>query len=270
MHMRSKERYFIIPNDKRMNEYNNDSFILPLKDFSVGFDVYFNTDEINKLSSVYKVSIIINRFIHEKDLEIIKKELLKLDNIEYFFIEDFSLINYIPKEKIVLYPNHIISNYYSVNYLNELGFNNVLVSNELTINELVDIKNNAKSNLFYTLISKNNLMYSKRELLTNYYDNYNINNRSNKIIVNEEVSNHEVIIKEEEKSTTIFNNKIFCANKYLDKLNGYNFVVNLSNIDDNNKKIILNNLKNSNLYNLIDCDFYFLENKIVYKVGDLK
>jgi putative protease len=268
--MREEKRYLIIPNDKKMNEYNNDSFILPLKDFSVGFDVYFNTDEINELSSVYNVSVIINKFIHEKDLDFIKKLLLKLDNIKYFFVEDFSLINYISKEKIVLYPNHIISNYYSVNYLNELGFNNLVVSNELTIDELIEIKENTKSNLFYTLISKNNLMYSKRELLTNYYDNYKINDRSNKIIVNEEVSNHELIIKEEEKATTIFNNKIFCANKYLDKLDGYNFIVNLSNIDDKSKKTILDNLNKKDLYKLIDSDYYFLENRIVYKVGDLK
>lgn len=270
MHMRKEKRYFIIPNDKKMNEYNNDSFILPLKDFSVGFDVYFDIDEINKLSSIYNVSVIINRFIHEKDLDIVKKELLKLNNVELFFVEDFSLMNYISKEKLVLYPNHIISNYYSVNYLKELGFNNLVVSNELTIDELIEINENSDSNLFYTLISKNNLMYSKRELLTNYYDNYNIYDRNNKIIVNEEVSNHELIIKEEEKATTIFNNKIFCANKYLDKLKGYNFIVNLSNIDNESKKIIINNLNNSDLYNLIKSDYYFLENKIVYKVGDLK
>lgn len=270
MHMREEKRYFIIPNDKKMNEYNNDSFILPLKDFAVGFDAYFDSDEINKLSSIYNVSIIINKFIHETDLELIKKELLKLNNIEYFFVEDFSLMNYIPIEKIVLYPNHIISNYYSVNYLKELGFDNVVVSNELTIDELVDINNHTKSNLFYNLISKNNLMYSKRELLTNYYDNYDINDRGNRIVVNEAVSDHELIIKEENKATTIFNNKIFCANKYLDKLDGYNFIVNLSNIDENDKKVILDNFDNEELYKLIDSDFYFLENKIVYKVGDLK
>lgn len=270
MHMRKEKRYFVIPNDKKMNEYNTDSFILPLKDFSVGFDVYFSVDEINELSSIYNVSIIINKFIHESDLEFIKKELLKLNNIEYFFIEDFSLMNYIEAKKIVLYPNHIISNYYSVNYLRELGFNNVVISNELTIDELIDISNNTESNLFYNLISKNNLMYSKRELLTNYYDNYDIDDRKDRIVVNETVSNHELIIKEEEKATTVFNNKIFCANKYLDELDDYNFIINFSNIDDNSKKIILDNFTNKELYKLIDSDYYFLENKIVYKVGDLK
>ena len=94
MRMRGKIRYFIIPNDKKMNEYGDYSFILPLKDYSVGFDEYFTVDEINELSLTYNVSVIINRFIHEKDLELIKKEILKLNNIEYFFV-DFTSIGYI-------------------------------------------------------------------------------------------------------------------------------------------------------------------------------
>ena len=271
MHMRSKERYLIIPNDKKMNEYNNDSFILPLKNFSVGFDTYFEIDEINKFSSIYNISIIINKLLHKDDLEKIKLELSKLSsNIKYIFIEDFSLINYLPKDKIVIYPNHIITNYYSVNYLNELGFKNVCVSNELTINELKEINKNVNSNLFYMYLSKNSLMYSKRTLLTNYFDKYELNNRNNSILVNELVSNHELIIKEEPDATNVFNNKIFCASKYLSDLKDYNLIINLSNINEEEKKVILDNINNIELYKLIDSDFYFLENKIMYKVGDLK
>ena len=268
--MRKKKELLIIPNDSNLESYKCKSFILPLKGYSIGFDIYFDIDEINKFSSFYNVSVIINKFLHKDDLNNIKKELLKFnDNIKYFFIEDFSLVNYLPKEKIVLYPNHIISNYYSVNYLKELGFNNVTISNELTIDELKEINKNTNSNLFYTYLSKNNLMYSRRNLLTNYYENYDIDGDNN-LLVNESVSNHELLIKEEDDGTLIFNNKIFCASKYLDDLDNYNLIINLSNIDNDTKKIIVDNLDNKDLYNLIDSDFYFLENKIAYKVGDLK
>ena len=268
--MRKKE-ILIIPSDKNLEDYKCNSFILPLKDYSVGFDVYFDIDEINKFSSFYNVSIIINKFLHKDSLESIKKDLLKIiDNIKYFFIEDFSLVNYLPKDKLVLYPNHIISNYYSVNYLKELGFNNVMISNELTIDELKEIDKNTDSNLFYMYLSKNNLMYSRRSLLSNYYDNYGIKDKDNNILVNESVSNHELLIKEESDGTLIFNNKIYCASRYLNDLDNYNLVVNLSNIDQESKKIIINNLENIDLCNLIDSDYYFLENKIAYKVGDLK
>ena len=268
--MRKKE-VLIIPSDSELESYKCDSFILPLKDYSIGFDVYFDIDEINKFSSFYNVSVIINKFLHKDSLETIKKELLKFDdNVKYFFIEDFSLVNYLPKEKVVLYLNHIISNYYSVNYLKELGFNNVTISNELTTDELKEINKNTNSNLFYMYLSKNNLMYSRRSLLSNYYENYGIKDNKNSILVNESVSDHELLIKEESEGTLVFNNKIFCASKYLKDLDNYNLIINLSNIDDNSKKIIIDNLSNKDLCELIDSDYYFLENKIAYKVGDLK
>lgn len=268
--MRKKE-ILIVPNDKNLESYKCNSFILPLKGYSIGFDTYFDVDEINNFSSFYNVSIIINKFLHKNSLETIKKELLKFsNNIKYFFIEDFSLLGYLPKENAVLYPNHIISNYYSVNYLNELGFNNIIISNELTIEELKEIDRNTNSNLFYMYLSKNNLMYSRRNLLTNYYENYEIEDRKNSILVNESVSNHELLIKEESDGTLVFNNKIFCASKYLNDLDNYNLIINFSNIKESDKKIIIDNLNDEKLYKLIDSDFYFLENEIAYKVGDLK
>ncbi len=268
--MRKEINFNIIPNDNNLNEYKTDSFILPLKGFSVGFDKYFEIEEINKYSTIYNISVIINKFLHSEDLKELKKIIKGFKNVKNFYIEDFAISNLIDKEKIVLFPNHIISNYYGINYLKSLSFKNVVISNELTIDELKEIKNNTTSNIFYFYLNKNNIMYSKRELLTNYYDNYNIKNRKNKLNVKEEVSNHDLLIYEEEKSTSVFNNKIFCASKYLSDLKSFNLIINFNNIDSDTKKLILNNLNNKELYKLIDSDFKFLEDKIMYKVGDIK
>ena len=59
-----KEKYLIIPNKKELKlyeKYNFNTFILPLEDYSIGFDVYFNIDEINEL-------------LNEKDLDSIDLE----------------------------------------------------------------------------------------------------------------------------------------------------------------------------------------------------
>ena len=45
---------------------------------------------------------------------------------------------------------------------------------------------------------------------------------------------------------------------------------NFNNINSDDKNIILANLYNKDLYKLVDSDFKFLEEKIMYKVGDLK
>lgn len=257
--------FYIIPNNKDILLNN---LILPLEDYSIGFDVYYKVEEINKLSEKYNISVIINKFMHKTDIENIGGILNKLINIKYFFIEDLGLTYFIPKEKVVISQNHIINNYDSINYFKELGFTSVLINNDLTIEEIKEIISNTSSNLFMYFISKNNLMYSKKHLISAFSD-YKNNVLDNKKEISEKVSNYKLLIKEEECGTCIFNSKIFSANKYLDDIACINKIINLSNINEEKTKIILNNYNNKDLDKLLEVDNYFLENKIAYKVGDL-
>lgn len=257
--------FYIIPNNKDILLNN---LILPLEDYSIGFDVYYKVEEINKLSEKYNISVIINKFMHKTDIENIGGILNKLINIKYFFIEDLGLTYFIPKEKVVISQNHIINNYDSINYFKELGFTSVLINNDLTIEEIKEIISNTSSNLFMYFISKNNLMYSKRHLISAFSD-YKNNVLDNKKEISEKISNYKLLIKEEKCGTCIFNSKIFSANKYLDDLTSINKIINLSNINKEETNIILNNFKSKELNKLLEVDNYFLENKIAYKVGDL-
>lgn len=257
--------FYIIPNNK---DILLDNLILPLEDYSIGFDVYYKVEEINKLSEKYNISVIINKFMHKTDIENIGGILNKLINIKYFFIEDLGLTYFIPKEKVVISQNHIINNYDSINYFKELGFTSVLINNDLTIEEIKEIISNTSSNLFMYFISKNNLMYSKRHLISSFSD-YKNKLLDNKKEISEKVSNYKLLIKEEECGTCIFNSKIFSANKYLDDIACINKIINLSNINEEKTKVILNNYNNKDLDKLLEVDNYFLENKIAYKVGDL-
>lgn len=257
--------FYIIPNNKDILLNN---LILPLEDYSIGFDVYYKVEEINKLSEKYNISVIINKFMHKTDIENIGGILNKLINIKYFFIEDLGLTYFIPKEKVVISQNHIINNYDSINYFKELGFTSVLINNDLTIEEIKEIISNTSSNLFMYFISKNNLMYSKRHLISAFSD-YKNNVLDNKKEISEKISNYKLLIKEEKCGTCIFNSKIFSANKYLDDIACINKIINLSNINKEETNIILNNFKSKELNKLLEVDNYFLENKIAYKVGDL-
>lgn len=258
--------FYIIPNTKHLTTNN---LILPLKDYSIGFDEYYNTKEINELSKNYNVSVIINKFLHKIDIDNILNVVNELKNIEYFFIEDLGLITLLPKDKVVVSQNHIINNYDSINYFKELGYNNILINNDLTINEIKEIKENTSSKLFMYYISKNNLMYSKRHLIS-AFSMYKNDNLKYKSTITEKVSNHELLIKEENCGTCIFNERLFSANKYVSDLKGIIKIVNLSNLSNEEVNIILNNLENKELNKLLDIDDYFLDNEIAYKVGDLK
>ena len=50
----------ILPNNKDLKiykKYNINTFLLPLKNYSIGFNVYFNIEEINSLSEKYNIFI---------------------------------------------------------------------------------------------------------------------------------------------------------------------------------------------------------------------
>lgn len=260
--------FYVIPNNKDV-VFNN--LILPLKDYSIGFDVYYTVSEINSLSKKLNISVIINKFLHKEDIKnifnIINK--LEIDNIKYIFVEDLGLVSLLDNNKVVVSQNHIINNYDSINYFKSLGYSNILVNNDLTINELKEIISKTSSNLFMYFISKNNLMYSKRRLLT-AFSNYKNSDILKKEVITEKVSNHKLIIKEEKCGTCIFNKRIFAGNKYISELSSVNKIVNLSNMDEFETKTILKYMDKVNLSDYIEIDDYFLDNVIPYKVGDIK
>lgn len=260
--------FYVIPNNKDV-VFNN--LILPLKDYSIGFDVYYTVSEINSLSKKLNISVIINKFLHKEDIKNIINIIneLEIDNIKYIFVEDLGLVSLLGNDKVVVSQNHIINNYDSINYFKSLGYSNILVNNDLTINELKEIISKTSSNLFMYFISKNNLMYSKRRLLT-AFSNYKNSDISKKEVITEKVSNHKLIIKEEKCGTCIFNKRIFAGNKYMSELSSVNKIVNLSNMDEFETKTILKYMDKVNLSDYIEIDDYFLDNVIPYKVGDIK
>lgn len=260
--------FYVIPNNKDV-VFNN--LILPLKDYSIGFDVYYTVSEINSLSRKLNISVIINKFLHKEDIKNIINIIneFEIDNIKYIFVEDLGLVSLLDNNKVVVSQNHIINNYDSINYFKSLGYSNILVNNDLTINELKEIISKTSSNLFMYFISKNNLMYSKRRLLT-AFSNYKNSDISKKEVITEKVSNHKLIIKEEKCGTCIFNKRIFAGNKYISELSSVNKIVNLSNMDEFETKTILKYMDKVNLSDYIEIDDYFLDNVIPYKVGDIK
>lgn len=260
--------FYVIPNNKDV-VFNN--LILPLKDYSIGFDVYYTVSEINSLSKKLNISVIINKFLHKEDIKNIINIIneLEIDNIKYIFVEDLGLVSLLDNNKVVVSQNHIINNYDSINYFKSLGYSNILVNNDLTINELKEIISKTSSNLFMYFISKNNLMYSKRRLLT-AFSNYKNSDISKKEVITEKVTNHKLIIKEEKCGTCIFNKRIFAGNKYMSELSSVYKIVNLSNMDEFETKTILKYMDKVNLSDYIEIDDYFLDNVIPYKVGDIK
>lgn len=260
--------FMVIPNNKDIESFSGkfSYFILPVEGLSIGYDVYFSVKEALELSKKYNIYVIINRFFHCNALDEVKPILSDLESVSGFFVEDLGIASLLPKDKVILFQNHITSSYANINALNGLGYKNIVVSNELTIDELKEVRSKCESKLYYFLVNRNMLMYSRRTLVSNYFNHYGYKEEANSYLMSEVVSKKKLLFKEEFGSTGVFNGEVFCASKYLNELNMDYYIINLNNIDESTIKTILDNYDKVNLYELIDCDYYFLENKIMYKV----
>ena len=131
-----QEKYLVIPNKKDLSiflEHGLNNFILPLKDYSCGFDIYYSIEEINEISLKHKTYVIMNKLIH-KSVNSFKEIYEKFNKNIMFIVEDIGLTSIIDKERLVLFENHIESNYKAINFLSKVGINNVVINNDLTIN----------------------------------------------------------------------------------------------------------------------------------------
>jgi len=66
----------------------------------------------------------------------------------------------------------------------------------------------------------------------------------------------------------IFDSNIFSANEFIDEFENFNFLINFSNMNEEETNIILSHYKDKNLKDYINVENYFLNNKIGYKVGE--
>ena len=266
------QKKIILPNKKNLKfykKYDVSTFLLPLEGYSIGCDVYFDINTINQYAQEYEIYVYMNKLLH-RDIEKFRDIYPKFDKKIKFIIEDLGLSDVIDYDRFVLYENHILSNYRAINYLDKLGINNFVINNDLTINEIKEIIKRTNADLYYFYVSKNMIMYSRRNLVSSFNDHYKINKDKKEYIL-DELSTHKILnIKEEDSGSTVRYSKIFCASKYLKEMDELFLIYDFSGIDELNERMILENLDKENLCDLIDSDYYFLENDIKYKVGDIK
>ena len=235
------------------------TFVFALNDYAIGYEKYFSVDEINGINETKYV--IINRLLDTEDIENIKNVLKEL-KVDGFIFEDIGLIKVfnelnIPGKKI-LYMNHFNNNSMSINYWLDY-VDSVFVGNELTYDEYKVITEKVKKDIVLNVFGYNQVMYSKRLLLSNFYKKYNLDIKKKGTIKdqNSDIMYH---INEEDDGTIFYSNKIFNGKRLLDLDNSY-YYINSSFID---KDVIMKFLENED----IDSDEGFLDKKTIYKLKE--
>lgn len=219
----------IVKPEKDLEEYIKlgiNTFLLPLRDFSVEYSKYYSLDEIKKVREKYpkiELFISINKNIMNEEIDSLKNILIQLDelNVKGIFFYDSALIRLIKKLKLnislVWAQTHMVTNYNSCNYYYDNGVEYAMLSKELRLDEVKEIISKARTRSIIELITKPSIAFSKRHLVTNYYTNVN-EEVKDEVVVNEKISDTDLIVKENENGSTFIKNSILNGFVILDEL----------------------------------------------------
>lgn len=271
--------------DKYINLGIN-NFIIGLDGFNVNGNTELDINSIRNLLNKYKdinLFISMDKFIFNNELDVLKEKLIELSktNIKAILFYDLSILNIVKNNKLnidlVWNSTHMVTNYNTCNYYYEKGVKYAYISSELTIDEIIEIKNKSAIEPLVFILGYPNLSHTRRSLLTNFYISNNVKNKDKEKVVTEK--DKSFIIKENYTGTSILGGTIVNGCKYLKEL-----------LDNNIKYLVLNDYKiESNVFievieyinnyvstrdekllekieNLIGDNTHFFNKKTIYKV----
>lgn len=260
-------------------KYGLDGIIFPLENFSVDYFKYYSISDIEnyKKNTDKLVFVVINKMIFNSDLdnllEILKKlETLKVDGV---FFYDLAILNLVKENKLslnlIFNQTHMVTNSDTINLYYDLGVKGSYLSNEITKDEILNIRHNTKSDLFVLLLGNPVIAMSRRNLLTSYFANKN-KSKSAIITIKEPKSGQEFLVKEDNNGTTFFYNKrLNLSNIYKELVDcGINYgIVEQGNYSYNEYKDLIAAFVNFNkdkIDELAGHNRGFLYRETIYKV----
>ena len=249
-----------------LTSYNIDGFIVPIKNLSVNqsFEVDYKDLElvIDKIKNK-EVILLINKMMHSSDIELLRKVLkktstLKVDKIMYYDNSVYMLSQELKLNiPLVIYQDHLNLSILSNKFYNDMGINYAYISSDITKEEIRDIKLNTKSKLFITAYGYVPIFYSRRYLLSNYFEYIDKSYKKDVFYLDNEYP-----IKESDFGTIIYSNKIINLINELDKLDY--IVMDSFNIDRQEFNEMVNKFINKD--KVEDTYTGFLDKKTIYKV----
>ena len=191
-----------------------DGMILPLESFSVDYFKYYSISDIKEYrkNTDKLLYVVINKMIFNNELDSLFKVLKELENIKVdgVFFYDLAVLNLVKENKIninlIYNGTHMVTNSDTINLYYDLGVKGAYLSNEITKDEVLNIRHNTKSDLFILLLGNPVVAMSRRNLLTSYFANKN-KSKNNLITIKEPKSGQEFIVKEDSNGTTFFYNR---------------------------------------------------------------
>ena len=216
-----------------------------------------------------EITVSMNKMIHNKDLELVREVLTKVkdSNIKKIMFYDLGVFKICKdmniEKELILSQEHLNASNNSNEFYYNKGISNTYVTSDITCEEILEIKDNTKMNIYYTVYGYLPIFYSRRNLLSNYFkyidedmtdDTYYIFN-----------NNLRYMIKEYSYGTIIYSPLVNLINE-LDRIkNVDNLVIDLSYVDDIN---VLDKFINGDIIDNVYTGFF--DKKTIYKLKDEK
>ena len=249
-------KILIIPSNKEQFRLNCDGLIIGIKGLCTNM-ANFELDDLKGIDKEIFVSL--NKNMFNKDLDYLKETLIKLNNynIKGVIFYDIAVLNLYKKLNLnydlVWNQEHMTTNYDTINFYYDQGVKYTYVSSDITLREMIEIKNNTKSILMANIFGYVPIFNSKRKLITNYFKTFNLKGEP-KFICNEG-KKYPIV---EEDGTIVYSD--FILNGFEEsKLLNYDYVV-LNSFRIDNFEDVLNNFEYK------DNQKGFFYEDVVYKV----
>lgn len=257
-------------------EYS-DAILIGIDNLSVNVPDTYSIHEVEEIIKKYnqiEFFVALNKNMHKCDLDNLKDALIKLDkmNIAGIFYYDIAVLEYRNtlnlKVPLVWSQEHLTTNYATMNYWYNENVNYTYVSSEITLDEIIENRKNTKMKLIVPIFGYLPMFVSKRHLVENYLEYFNLDKKSSKYELEKDSKLYPVSIISND--TTIYSSHILnglSELKVLEENNIEYVTLNSYNIDTS-KFIDVLKIYKSRLYESekeIDMVFDNLDKGFLYK-----
>ena len=279
-------KLILIPKNKeeiKLTDHLVDGFILGIDGLSTNLPTYFSLEDVKEILKLTdkEIFISLNKNMHSKDLNLLKTTLLELEkiNIKGILYYDVSLVNLKQelnlKKDLVWNGEHLVTNSESINFWKDEGVNNAYLSNDITKEEVIKIKEEVNIDLMMDVFGYVPIFTSYRHLVKNYLKTFSLKDDSKINYIEKEGKIYPIV---DYINTTVYSNNILSlALEYLELSDISYGVINSFNIDTDLIVKVIEIFKNINKENVDEyklelskyfdnIDNGFLDKETIYKV----
>ncbi len=199
---------------------------------------------IKSLDKDVQIALKLEKIYDDEMLDNIDEAIFK--RIKYIFYSDLGIYHkyhdkYLHSIRFVYHAPTYLTNYHDVNYFNRINYF-VVVSNEISSDELIKIVNRNSKKVGIDLFGLSPIFYSRRLLLTNYfnYKGLKLDPKDNNYFIREETRNNKQRIVEDENSTIIYDDEYYHLDEELNDLkNNFYGIIHLNYLDEGTQLYII-------------------------------